>query len=78
MILEDREMQKLHIPSLHELLSYEKVEHYPFEKSFEEERDNPIFVLHTSGSTGMRVSLRDPFTYVLTQPRHSETHDLQK
>lgn len=32
MILKDREMQKLHIPSLPELLSYEKVEHYPFEK----------------------------------------------
>ncbi|KAE9380743.1 putative NRPS-like enzyme [Stipitochalara longipes BDJ] len=52
-IFQEREMQKLHIPSLHELLSYENVEHYPFDKSFEEERDNPIFVLHTSGSTGI-------------------------
>ncbi|KAN0095473.1 putative NRPS-like enzyme [Hyaloscypha variabilis] len=52
-ILEEHAMQKLHIPSIHELLSYENVENYPFNKSFEEERDNPIFVLHTSGSTGI-------------------------
>jgi len=66
MILKDREMQKLHIPSLPELLSYEKVEHYPFEKKFEEERHNPIFVLHTSGSTGMRMSFRNSLMYLLT------------
>jgi len=45
-------MQKLHIPSLQELIGYQNVENYPYEKTFEEERDNPIFVLHTSGSTG--------------------------
>jgi acyl-coenzyme A synthetase/AMP-(fatty) acid ligase len=52
MILEDHEMQKLHIPSLQELLNYENVDSYPFERTFEEEKQNPIFVLHTSGSTG--------------------------
>jgi acyl-coenzyme A synthetase/AMP-(fatty) acid ligase len=52
MILEDHEMQKLYIPSLQELLSYENVDSYPFERTFEGERHNPIFVLHTSGSTG--------------------------
>jgi hypothetical protein len=52
MILEDYGMQKVHIPSLQELINYQNVENYPFEKTFEEERNNPIFVLHTSGSTG--------------------------
>lgn len=29
-----------------------KTEYYPYEKSFEEARSDPIVVLHSSGSTG--------------------------
>lgn len=29
-----------------------QAEHYPYEKSFEEARSDPIVVLHSSGSTG--------------------------
>lgn len=51
-MLDGYEMQKIHIPSLQELVSLQNVESYRYDKDYEEERNNPIFVLHTSGSTG--------------------------
>lgn len=39
------------VPSLKEMLD-SKAEPYPFSKSFEEARNDPIAVLHSSGSTG--------------------------
>jgi acyl-coenzyme A synthetase/AMP-(fatty) acid ligase len=33
-------------------LEVEKIEEYPYEKSFAEAKSDPAFVLHTSGSTG--------------------------
>jgi hypothetical protein len=56
MILEDYKMQKLHIPALQQLLDCQDIENYPYEKDFEDERNNPIFVLHTSGSTGNQLT----------------------
>ncbi|EED15544.1 NRPS-like enzyme, putative [Talaromyces stipitatus ATCC 10500] len=53
MILKDCLLTKLVIPSLDELLREEDVPPYPYTKSFEEAKDDPIFVLHTSGSTGI-------------------------
>ncbi|KAF2811621.1 putative NRPS-like enzyme [Mytilinidion resinicola] len=52
MILEDYSMRKLQIPSLVELLASHDVPHYPYEKTFEEAKYDPAFILHTSGSTG--------------------------
>ncbi|EED17424.1 NRPS-like enzyme, putative [Talaromyces stipitatus ATCC 10500] len=45
----------VHIPSLRDLLdsSDGTPEDYPYEKSYEEAKDEPIFILHTSGSTGI-------------------------
>lgn len=51
-ILEVREMQHIFVPSLPELLSADQASSYPYEKTFEEAKNEPIFVLHTSGSTG--------------------------
>lgn len=39
------------VPSFQVMLDSE-TEHYPYEKSFEEARNDPIVVLHSSGSTG--------------------------
>jgi len=39
------------VPSVNELLE-KKFEHFLYEKSFPEELEKPIFVVHTSGSTG--------------------------
>lgn len=52
MSLQDYQMTKLVIPTLDELLIEEDVPPYPYEKSYEEAKNDPIFVLHTSGSTG--------------------------
>ncbi|GAM37529.1 hypothetical protein TCE0_024f07522 [Talaromyces pinophilus] len=59
MILQDYEITKLVIPTLEELLQEEDVPPYPYEKSYEEAKNDPIFVLHTSGSTG----IPKPMTY---------------
>lgn len=39
------------IPSLEEMLSHETTE-YPFEKVFDEVRDDVAFIAHSSGTTG--------------------------
>ncbi|KAH8703109.1 putative AMP dependent ligase/synthetase [Talaromyces proteolyticus] len=56
MVLEELPMATAHIPSLRELLNNHD-EHdereYPYEKSYDEANDEPIFILHTSGSTGI-------------------------
>lgn len=41
------------VPSLDELLQTpEDIELYPYERSFDETRDEPCLILHSSGSTG--------------------------
>lgn len=47
------------VPELDEVLDSEPVQHYAFETSFEEAKDDPWLILHTSGSTG----LPKPITY---------------
>ncbi|KAK8054430.1 NRPS-like enzyme [Apiospora saccharicola] len=56
------------VPSLEELLhTTEDTETYPFEKTFEELRDEPCLILHSSGSTG------DPKLVTLTHGTFSVT-----
>ncbi|KAF2190026.1 acetyl-CoA synthetase-like protein [Zopfia rhizophila CBS 207.26] len=50
-ILEANPMPHFDIPELNELLDVE-YPHYPYDKSFEEARGEPLIALHTSGSTG--------------------------
>ncbi|PVH73918.1 putative AMP dependent ligase/synthetase [Cadophora sp. DSE1049] len=59
MIVEDHPMKKLQIPALVDLLSASETPHYPYDASYEEAKNDPIFVLHTSGSTG----IPKPLTY---------------
>ncbi|KAK5991668.1 Non-canonical non-ribosomal peptide synthetase FUB8-like protein [Cladobotryum mycophilum] len=56
------------VPSLDELLKTpEDTEHYPYEKSFDEARDEPCLILHSSGSTG------DPKLVTMTHGTFSVT-----
>ncbi|KAJ0423276.1 hypothetical protein BJY00DRAFT_310406 [Aspergillus carlsbadensis] len=51
-ILREYPIDIIRIPSLDELLRSEYVPRYPYDKAFVEARHEPLFVLHTSGSTG--------------------------
>jgi acyl-coenzyme A synthetase/AMP-(fatty) acid ligase len=45
------------MPSLEELLNMtEHVEHYEYDKTFNEAKDEPCLILHSSGSTGQSMS----------------------
>jgi acyl-coenzyme A synthetase/AMP-(fatty) acid ligase len=45
-------LKLLQVPSVQELLE-RKYPHYPYKKTFEDSKCDPLLVLHTSGSTGM-------------------------
>jgi hypothetical protein len=47
------------VPSFEEMLDGgTTTEPYPYKKTFEEAKNNPIIVLHSSGSTGMNLVSR--------------------
>ena len=46
-------MRIFHIPELDYFLSQDECKRYPYSKSFDEARLEPLMVLHTSGSTGI-------------------------
>lgn len=66
-ILAARQMRHVVIPDLEDLLDPTKAPHYPYEKTFEEAKNDPYVVLHTSGTTGTAV--RIPFF----EPQNSTT-----
>ncbi|KAH7140156.1 hypothetical protein B0J13DRAFT_446289 [Dactylonectria estremocensis] len=51
--LRHRPLNILEIPETDELLDAESVEHYPYDKTWEEASTDPFCVLHSSGSTGL-------------------------
>ncbi|KAI5854494.1 acetyl-CoA synthetase-like protein [Durotheca rogersii] len=60
-ILEDWPMEQVTTPDLDFFLGEELVEVVPFPKTFEEVRNEPFYILHTSGSTGIPKPV--PITY---------------
>jgi acyl-coenzyme A synthetase/AMP-(fatty) acid ligase len=62
--LEQRPMRLLYVPELEKLLEQGEVPRYPFTKTFEEAKDNPLMVLHTSGSTGFPKPVSLPHSWV--------------
>ncbi|KAK8051651.1 hypothetical protein PG993_003036 [Apiospora rasikravindrae] len=52
-ILDKRPMRTLTVPELDWFLAEAPVEPYPYTKTFEEARNDPCVVLHTTGSTGL-------------------------
>ena len=51
-ILRNRKLRMMTLPSLPQLLEVGDVKEYPYERTFAEAKNDPILVLHTSGSTG--------------------------
>ena len=51
-VLEKRHVDKYILPDLDYFLSQEFVEPCPYSKTFEEARNDPYEVMHSSGSTG--------------------------
>ncbi|TVY16316.1 Non-canonical non-ribosomal peptide synthetase FUB8 [Lachnellula arida] len=49
-------LKVLEVPSVHDLL-HKKYPHYPYNKTFEEAKDDPLLALHTSGTTGIPKAL---------------------
>lgn len=58
-IIAARPMKYQTIPELDSILAADPIERYPYNKTFEEAKNDPYLVLHTSGSTG----LPKPITY---------------
>lgn len=56
-MLAARPMKHAVIPDLEDLLDQTKAPYYPYEKTFEEAKYDPYVVLHTSGTTGIPVSM---------------------
>lgn len=52
-LISDSNLTPISVPSLVTLLADGEATHYPFTKSYEEAKNDPFMVLHTSGSTGL-------------------------
>ncbi|KAF1940667.1 ochratoxin A non-ribosomal peptide synthetase [Clathrospora elynae] len=66
-ILRKVQLHTMTLPSLQELLEVGDVAEYPYEKAFAEAKDDPIIVLHTSGSTGIPKPLPWTNDHILRQ-----------
>ncbi|KXH65933.1 thioester reductase domain-containing protein [Colletotrichum salicis] len=52
-LLEERPMDAIMVSSADAWLSDDEVPHFPYTKTYEEAQNDPVVVLHTSGSTGL-------------------------
>ncbi|OLN85756.1 Iterative polyketide synthase CazM 8 [Colletotrichum chlorophyti] len=52
-LLEERQMDAIMVSSADSWLSVDEVPYFPYDKTFEEAKNDPVVVLHTSGSTGL-------------------------
>ncbi|KAF2177284.1 acetyl-CoA synthetase-like protein [Zopfia rhizophila CBS 207.26] len=53
-VLSRKTMRRVIFPELHELAEPPNAKHYPYEKTPEEGLNDPFFILHTSGSSGVK------------------------
>jgi acyl-CoA synthetase (AMP-forming)/AMP-acid ligase II len=51
--LEERDMLAIEVDSIDVWFPTEEVPHFPYNKTYEEAENDPVVVLHTSGSTGL-------------------------
>ncbi|CCF42652.1 ochratoxin A non-ribosomal peptide synthetase, partial [Colletotrichum higginsianum] len=52
-LLEERQMDAIMVSSADAWLADDEVPHFPYDKTFDEAKHDPVVVLHTSGSTGL-------------------------
>lgn len=58
-IAENRDMKCLEIPEIEDLFKEEPVPLFQYKKSYEEAKNDPLFIIQTSGTTGMSNLLRN-------------------
>ncbi|KUI55865.1 Acyl-CoA synthetase family member 2, mitochondrial [Cytospora mali] len=75
-ILSARPMKHAVIPALDDLLESEEVPHYPYEKTYEEAKNDPYLILHTSGTTGQPKPIVWNHALIATQDRHLLLEDV--
>jgi acyl-CoA synthetase (AMP-forming)/AMP-acid ligase II len=73
-ILENTSVKPLVVPELQEFLALDQVQSYPYNKTFEQAKNDPWLVLHTSGSTGMPK----PIYWVNQHPCVNDTGHLKE
>ncbi|KAF2182104.1 acetyl-CoA synthetase-like protein [Zopfia rhizophila CBS 207.26] len=69
-ILEKCRMETLCMPELEYLLDDSLCEYYPYNKSWDEAKNHPCLVVHTSGSTGLPKPVVWPQSQLLTTDSH--------
>lgn len=69
-LLEQRSMKVVPLPEVLELLDRAPVTTYPYTKTFDEARQDPFVVLHTSGSTGLPKPIIVPNGSLCTTDAH--------
>lgn len=70
------QMKTMVLPSLQHLLEAPLSEEYPYERTLAEAKNDPAFVLHTSGSTGQSIQ---PVLYAsLIYVRNTKASDLHQ
>jgi long-subunit acyl-CoA synthetase (AMP-forming) len=62
--LDRHPMRLLYVPELEKLLAPGDMYRYKFNKTFEEAKDDPFLVLHTSGSSGLPKPVFLPHSWV--------------
>ncbi len=69
-VLERRTMKVVPSPEVLEFLDEEPVPIYPYSKTFDEARQDPFVILHTSGSTGLPKPIIVPNGSLATSDAH--------
>lgn len=69
-ILERNRMEAVQVPELALLLENSPSAIFPYQKTFEQARHDPCFVMHTSGSTGLPAPVTCTHWSISTTDRH--------
>ena len=77
-LLDSRPTRHLLIPDLDELLEAKPVQHYPYNKTYEEAKFDPYLILHSSGTTGFPKPIRMNHAAAACLDAHSRLPDVDE
>jgi hypothetical protein len=63
----------LALPDFETFVADEKVEKYPYKLTWEESKHDPVFIVHTSGSTGKSTCPAQALTLTLYRPSKADS-----